>query len=126
MSTTETQEQVKKPLTDEQVSDVSGGGVDSSIISAWRKIAEAEGRGAHIGAKEAGAFIHRWHNANCPKCGAVESLFGRSIVMTKEAANRLPLKHDCEDVKCYVCGYHFGNCHLVSGSLEVYIQDWGR
>jgi len=116
MSNTETQEQVKKPLTDEQVKAVSGGTVDSSIISAWRKIAESEGRNSHIG-----AYVQGWHNANCPECNAAESLFGRTLHMTKNSAGQV-IMYECGDVKCYVCGHLFGDCELVQGNSCVYIR----
>jgi len=128
MSTTEKLDSDKLPLTDEQVSDVSGGAADnSSIISAWRKIAESEGRNSHIGAEDSNPYVIQcWRNASCPKCGAAESLFGRSITVTKYATMGFPMEHECEDVKCYVCGYLFGKCDLIPGSFEVYIQNWGR
>ena len=103
----------------------AAGGASSSAIAAWRKTAEGEGRGAHIGCKDASIFIRIWRNADCPKCNASESLFGQSIrqIFFGVVDNH---QYECADVKCYECGHLFGTCTLVAGQWEVYIQNWGR
>ena len=117
----------KLPLTDEQASEASGGAVDSSIISGYRKMAESEGRPTHVGCNDAGLFSKTWRNANCPKCAAAESLFCKRITEGQQSPHRQP--HDtvyvCIDTKCYVCGYIFGrSCELISGYGQVFIQSW--
>jgi len=120
----------KLPLTDEEVNAVAGG--NSAYVSSWRKIAEGEGRPKHVGASGWSSIIayhngmkppNTWYNANCPKCGGQESLFARDM------GEMGSLNHViwCIDVKCYVCGYLFDNCHLsLNNPGEAFIQNWGN
>ena len=116
----------KLPIDDDEL-DAVAGGVDSSVISAWRRIAESEGRGAHIGCGNTGLFGTTWRNANCPKCDGPESLFGSHITNTLDSRGKAyEFEYDCTNVKCYVCGYVFGNCTLIAGTFEAFIREWGR
>ncbi|MCL2013508.1 MAG: hypothetical protein FWG69_00815 [Oscillospiraceae bacterium] len=116
------------PLTDEQASEVSGG-IDSAVVSAWRKVAEGEGCPTHAGCNDVGAFYYTWYNAKCPKCNAPESLFCRTMIAGKlnnAVFNKQPENFECIDTKCYVCNYLFGTCELSTGDRQGYIQNWGR
>jgi len=114
----------KLPIDDDEL-DAAAGGVDSSVISAWRRIAESEGRGAHIGCGDTGLFRTTWRNANCPKCDGPESLFGSSIVKHTVYGLVVEGSYFCTNVKCYVCGYIFGDCTLQAGTFEAFIKGWG-
>jgi len=56
----------KLPLSDDEINAVAGG-QDPNLVAVWRRQAESEGRGTHIGIGMAGLFnIYSWRDARCP------------------------------------------------------------
>ena len=113
-----------EPLSDDKL-DAVAGGVDSRIVGAWRSKAEQEGRGTHIGCHDDTPFVQIWRNADCPKCGGAECLFGSGTRPEHFSGGRV-VGYECTDVRCYICKYDFNTCELKAAVGKVYIQNWGR
>jgi len=91
----------KQPLSDDELNAVAGG-QDPNLVAFWKRQAESEGRGTHVGMSVAGLFnIYSWRDARCPICKVEGSVFSASKGEVTSSSSIL--YQDFYDVKCYAC-----------------------
>ncbi|MCL2078571.1 MAG: hypothetical protein FWH17_01865 [Oscillospiraceae bacterium] len=94
----------KQPLSDDDLSAVAGG-QDPVLVGVWKKQAESEGRGTHVGISHKGGFYYwHWVDATCRSCNVEGSLFSATKSESRPYTND-SLAQDFYDVKCYACGF---------------------